>query len=151
MLTKNAVLSGEKRAAAECFFAVRVTRISLETRCIFQNGIKITVFFTEKCRKSGAGPLKSYAGKRKMDANNVRMWMIMANQNIPKQYLSVAQTAARWGLTSRRVLILCGGGRIPGTARFGRIWAIPANAEKPADARLRHGRYVKKKEPSGAR
>ncbi|MCI5615950.1 MAG: hypothetical protein MR431_06755, partial [Clostridia bacterium] len=83
MLTKNAVLSGEKRAAAECFFAVRVTRISLETRCIFRNGIKITVFFTEKCRKSGAGPLKSYAGKRTMDANNVRMWMIMANQNIP--------------------------------------------------------------------
>ena len=81
-----------------------------------------------------------------MDANNVRMWMIMADQNIPKQYLSVAQTAARWGLTSRRVLILCGGGRIPGTARFGRSWAIPANAEKPADARLRHGRYVKKKE-----
>ena len=67
-----------------------------------------------------------------MGANNVRMWMIMANQNIPKQYLSVAQTAARWGLSARRVLILCGGGRIPGTARFGRIWAIPADAEKPA-------------------
>ena len=77
--------------------------------------------------------------------------MIMADQNIPRQYLSVAQTAARWGLTSRRVLILCGGGRIPGTARFGRISAIPADAEKPADARIRHGRYVKKKEPSGAR
>ena len=77
--------------------------------------------------------------------------MIMADQSIPKQYLSVAPTAARWGITSRGVLILCGGGRIPGTARFGRIWAIPANAEKPADARLRHGRYVKKKEPSGAR
>ena len=128
-----------------------LTRISLETRRTFQNGMKITALFTEKCRKAGSGPLKFYAEKRTMDANNVRMWMIMANQNIPKQYLSVAQTAARWGLTSRRVLILCGGGRIPGTARFGRIWAIPANAEKPADARLRHGRYVKNKAPAGAR
>lgn len=66
-----------------------------------------------------------------MDANNVRMWMIMADQNIPKQYLSVAQTAARWGLSARRVLILCGGGRIPGTARFGRIWASPPTRKSP--------------------
>ncbi len=77
--------------------------------------------------------------------------MIMADHSIPKQYLSVAQTAERWGLSARRVLVLCNGDRIPGATRFGHIWAIPADAQKPADARIRHGRYVKRKEPAAIR
>lgn len=57
-------------------------------------------------------------------------------------YLSVAQTAERWSISPRRIQILCGEGRIPTAIRIGRAWAIPDNAEKPADARIKSGKYI---------
>ena len=59
------------------------------------------------------------------------------------EYLSISQTAKKWGLSKRRVLVLCSENRIPGVMRVGSYWAIPADAEKPKDARIRSGKYVK--------
>lgn len=50
-------------------------------------------------------------------------------------YISIAEAAEKWGITPRRVQVLCNQGRIPGVAKLGRAWAIPKDAEKPADAR----------------
>ena len=50
-------------------------------------------------------------------------------------YSDVKDKAAEWGLTLRQVQYLCAHGRIPGARRFGRSWAIPADAEKPLDRR----------------
>ncbi len=55
-----------------------------------------------------------------------------------ENYTDVKEKAAQWGLTLRQVQFLCARGKIPGARRFGRSWAIPADAEKPADGR-RHG------------
>ena len=52
------------------------------------------------------------------------------------KYLSIAQTAERWGISTRRV---------PGAIRIGSVWGIPEDAEKPADARIKNGKYIKKK------
>ena len=52
-------------------------------------------------------------------------------------YASVQEKAAQWGLTPRQVQYLCSRGKLPGARRFGRSWAIPASAEKPADGRRR--------------
>lgn len=60
------------------------------------------------------------------------------------KYLSIKQTAKRWGLSDRRVQVLCKEGRIPGLITIGRTWGIPADAEKPADARIKSGKYIKK-------
>ena len=49
-------------------------------------------------------------------------------------YLSVSQTAEKWGISTRRIQILCGEGRIPGAMRIGAFWAIPDDAAKPTDA-----------------
>ena len=49
------------------------------------------------------------------------------------KYLSIAQTAERWGISTRRIQILCGEGRVPGAIRIGSVWGIPEDAEKPAD------------------
>lgn len=38
-------------------------------------------------------------------------------------YLSVSQTAEKWGISTRRIQILCGEGRIPGVVRIGAFWA----------------------------
>lgn len=60
------------------------------------------------------------------------------------EYLSVAQTSEKWGISTRRIQILCNENRIPGAMRIGTVWAIPENAEKPKDARIKTGRYIKK-------
>lgn len=50
-------------------------------------------------------------------------------------YISVQQAAEQWGISKRRIQKLCEENRIRGVVRFGRAWAIPKDAEKPADAR----------------
>ena len=60
------------------------------------------------------------------------------------KYLSVPQTAERWGISSRRIQILCNEERIPGAVKIGNRWAIPDDEPKPADARIKSGKYVKK-------
>lgn len=57
-------------------------------------------------------------------------------------YIPVQQAANQWGISKRRIQKLCEENRITGAVRFGRTWAIPKDAEKPADAR-------KKKTESG--
>ena len=46
-----------------------------------------------------------------------------------------AEAAAKRNITRRRVQVRCNEGRIPGLTRFGKAWAIPRDAVKPADAR----------------
>lgn len=58
------------------------------------------------------------------------------------KYLSITQTAERWGISTRRIQILCSEGRVPGAIRIGSVWGIPEDAEKPADARIKNGRQV---------
>ncbi|MCF0132680.1 MAG: DNA-binding protein [Blautia sp.] len=59
------------------------------------------------------------------------------------EYLSISQTAEKWGITRRRIQVLCSQDRIPGAIRIGPVWAIPADAEKPSDARIKSGIYMK--------
>ena len=58
------------------------------------------------------------------------------------EYISITQAAEKWGLSRRRVLALCSQGRISGVSRLGTIWMIPSDAEKPADARIKSGKYI---------
>lgn len=55
------------------------------------------------------------------------------------EYINVTQAAERWGISDRRVRILCQQGKIDGVIRKGRSYLIPSNAVKPIDGRtLRH-------------
>ena len=60
------------------------------------------------------------------------------------KYLSTPQPAERWGISTPRIQILCGEGRVPGAIRIGTVWGIPEDAEKPVDARIKSGKYIKK-------
>ena len=56
-------------------------------------------------------------------------------------YKSVIQIAELWGISDRRVRILCQQGKIEGAFHRGRAWLIPENIEKPIDGRTtRHHR-----------
>ena len=61
------------------------------------------------------------------------------------EYLSIRQTAEKWGISRRRIQVLCAEDRIPGVIRIDYTWAIPADAEKPSDARIKSGKYTKEK------
>lgn len=52
-----------------------------------------------------------------------------------KGYLSIREASYKWGVSERRVNQYVSSGRIPGVERFGRSWAIPADARKPEDPR----------------
>ena len=58
-------------------------------------------------------------------------------------YLSLKQTAEKWGISVRRVQTLCSTERIAGAVKIGSYWAIPVDAEKPKDERVKSGKYVK--------
>lgn len=59
------------------------------------------------------------------------------------KYLSTFEIAEKWGISPRRVGILCNQDRIPGAQRAGSCWIIPEDAEKPTDARIKSGKYRK--------
>lgn len=60
------------------------------------------------------------------------------------QYLSLRQTAEKWGISVRRVQLLCSTGRITGATKIGSYWAIPITAEKPKDERIKSGLYIRR-------
>ena len=66
------------------------------------------------------------------------------------KYLSVTQTAEKWGISTRRIQTLCNENRIEGAVRIGHSWAIPEDAPKPTDARIKSGKYIKIKEAAEA-
>lgn len=52
-------------------------------------------------------------------------------------YMTVKEAAEKWGLSDRRIRVLCSEGKITGAYQEGRSWRIPADAEKPADGRFK--------------
>lgn len=52
-------------------------------------------------------------------------------------YMTVKEASSKWGISDRRIRVLCSEGKIPGAYREGRGWKIPIGAEKPADGRFR--------------
>lgn len=57
------------------------------------------------------------------------------------EYISAREAADKWGISQRRVAVLCSEQRVAKATMVGNMWIIPANAQKPTDAR--HLRYSK--------
>lgn len=53
------------------------------------------------------------------------------------EYLTTVEMAEKWGITSRRIGVLCAEGRVSGAIKKGKTWLIPSDAKKPADARMK--------------
>ena len=48
------------------------------------------------------------------------------------EYITVKQAAGKWGVTTRRVQMLCKEEKIKGVVRFGNVWKIPKSAVLPS-------------------
>lgn len=57
-------------------------------------------------------------------------------------FITVKEASERWDITPRRVTALCQKGRIDGAVKASGVWILPPDAKKPADARLKSGKYV---------
>lgn len=53
------------------------------------------------------------------------------------EYLTTTEMSKIWNISSRRIGILCAEGRIEGAIKKGKMWLIPDDAIKPADARFK--------------
>lgn len=58
-------------------------------------------------------------------------------------FLSAKDAGLRWGISSRRVAILCKAGRVKGAQLVAGAWIIPESTEKPDDARIKSGKYIR--------
>lgn len=59
-------------------------------------------------------------------------------------YITTTEASEKWGISSRRVALLCEQHRIDGVVKKGKTWLIPYTAIKPIDARTR--KYKEQKE-----
>lgn len=61
-------------------------------------------------------------------------------------YMSAREAADKWGISQRRVAVLCSENRIANATMVGNMWIIPTTAGKPVDARsLRYSKNDSKK------
>ena len=51
--------------------------------------------------------------------------------------MTVKEASERWGISERRVRVLCSEGKISGVYQKGRGWSIPDDAQKPSDGRYK--------------
>lgn len=56
-------------------------------------------------------------------------------EDLDMEYLTTVEMSERWNISSRRIGVLCTEGRIEGVIKKGKMWLIPADAEKPMDGR----------------
>ena len=52
-------------------------------------------------------------------------------------YMTAKEASSKWGISDRRIRVLCSEGKIPGAFQVGRGWKIPIDAQKPSDGRFR--------------
>lgn len=59
------------------------------------------------------------------------------------EYMTIKEASEKWNLSVRRVQTICNEGMVPGVMKFGHSWAIPKDAKKPVDKRIKSGKYIK--------
>ena len=52
-------------------------------------------------------------------------------------FITAKQASEKWGISDRRIRVLCAQGKILGAYHEGRSWKIPVDAKKPADGRYK--------------
>lgn len=50
-------------------------------------------------------------------------------------FLTTAEMSEIWGISTRRISLLCSEGRVEGAVKKGKTWLIPPNVKKPEDSR----------------
>lgn len=62
-------------------------------------------------------------------------------------FMTTKDASELWGISVRRINVLCKEGRIYGAYKDGKQWMIPMNSKKPADNRMRNANFVAEERP----
>jgi len=73
------------------------------------------------------------------------------------EWITAKEAGELWGITTRRIQILCDNGQVNGAEKLGNMWVIPKGTPKPIDGRTKESKTNKqnldtekiKKENSG--
>jgi hypothetical protein len=66
------------------------------------------------------------------------------------EYITPKEVAKLWGISERRVVVLCANGKVNGAERLGgKMWVIPKSAEKPLDGRTKAAKQIGSKTNGG--
>jgi len=63
--------------------------------------------------------------------------------SLESELMTTKESAELWGITVRRVQVLCDNGQVNGAVRMGRIWIIPKGTPKPIDGRTKAAKLQK--------
>ena len=58
-------------------------------------------------------------------------------------WITPKEAAEKWGISSRRVQVLCSNGKVEGAIWLTGGWFIPKDTPKPPDGRAKNGRKPK--------
>jgi len=70
---------------------------------------------------------------------------VLKGMPLMEGFKKISEISKEWGISERRINTLCLEGRIKGAEKFGNAWAIPEDAERPKDERIKSGKYIKEK------
>ena len=56
--------------------------------------------------------------------------------------LTIKDASLKWGISVRRINVLCNEGRIVGAKKVAGVWFLPIDSEKPTDARIKSGKFT---------
>lgn len=101
-------------------------RRSFKTDNLYRHPLK------DEEEKSGSAR-KGIAIVRVLEYNNTT-----EHGGVKMEFMSAREAADRWGISQRRVAVLCSENRIDNASMVGNMWIIPTTAEKPLDARICH-------------
>ena len=59
------------------------------------------------------------------------------DMGLEHELMTTNEAAGIWGITARRVQVLCDKGQVNGAVRMGRTWIIPKSTTKPIDGRTK--------------
>ena len=76
------------------------------------------------------------------------MFVIICGGAEMTDMMSIKTASIKWNITESRITRLCRDGRISGATKEGKSWLIPADAEKPADKRIKTGAYMMSARPA---
>jgi hypothetical protein len=62
---------------------------------------------------------------------------------IENDLMTTTEAAELWGITMRRVQVLCDLGKVEGAVRMGRTWIIPKGTPRPIDGRTKKAKIMR--------
>jgi len=61
---------------------------------------------------------------------------------LESELMTATEAAELWGITPRRVQVLCDRGKVNGAFRMGKSWIIPKGTPKPLDGRTKEAKQA---------